>query len=71
MTINKKLGRPKLPRGEARTEILQIRMTKDELKVIEDRAKKADLVPSEWARSTILNQSACEPRKKTINSTLK
>jgi hypothetical protein len=55
MTTKKKLGRPKLPKGEAKTEILQIRLTKSEFSAIDNRAKKNGAMLSEWVRTMILN----------------
>jgi hypothetical protein len=56
MTTKKKLGRPKLPKGEARTEILQIRLTKSELTDVENKAKSKGVVLSEWARTAIVGK---------------
>jgi hypothetical protein len=55
MTTKKKLGRPKLPKGEARNEILQIRITKVERALINKRAGEAELAPADWIRKVLLS----------------
>ena len=45
-----KMGRPKLPKGEAKTETLRVRLTAAEKAVIEAQSKN----PSEWARQRLL-----------------
>jgi hypothetical protein len=54
MTTKKKLGRPPLPKGEARTELLQVRLTKGEHKSITEQAKTKGVELSEWVRTAIL-----------------
>ena len=49
----KKAGRPPLPKGEAKVGTLRIRVTPDELRAIEARAKSAKQTVSEWIRSTL------------------
>lgn len=48
-----KIGRPKLPRGEAKGKIVPVRFAMDDLKAITAKAKAADQNVSEWIRSTI------------------
>lgn len=48
-----KIGRPKLPKGEAKSVILKTRVTPAEQKVIEQAAK--DVGVSEWARKVLLS----------------
>ncbi len=48
-----KIGRPKLPKGEAKGRIVPVRFTTDDLKAIAVRAKTANQNVSEWIRSTI------------------
>ena len=50
---SRKLGRPKLPRGEAKGRIVPVRFTGDDLKAMEQAAKTAKVSLSEWIRSTI------------------
>ena len=55
----KRVGRPKLPKGEAKGKIVPIRFRQEDLKAIEAAAKASDQSVSEWVRSTIhaaLNQ---------------
>jgi predicted HicB family RNase H-like nuclease len=49
----KKAGRPRLPRGEAKAGTLRVRVTPDELRTIEGKAKATKQTVSEWIRSTL------------------
>lgn len=49
----KKVGRPALPKGEAKGETLRIRVTPSELRAFEGLAKASKLTVSEWIRSTL------------------
>lgn len=51
--MSKKMGRPKLPKDQSKTELLQIRITKKERGAIEQIAKKAGMTLSEWTRATL------------------
>ena len=48
-----KVGRPKLPKGEAKGSTVQVRFTADDTKAIEAAAKAKNQTVSEWVRSTI------------------
>jgi predicted HicB family RNase H-like nuclease len=48
-----KVGRPKLPKGEAKGRIVPVRFTGDDLKAMEQAAKAQKVSLSEWIRSTI------------------
>lgn len=48
-----KIGRPPKPKGEAKSEVLTLRLTATERKAAEAAAKKASLAVSEWARRVI------------------
>ena len=48
-----KVGRPKLPKGEAKGRIVPVRFTADALRAMEKAAGKAKLSLSEWIRSTL------------------
>jgi uncharacterized protein (DUF1778 family) len=50
----KKVGRPKLPKGNAKAEMLRIRATTDELRAFDKAAKASKQKRSEWVRSTLL-----------------
>ena len=56
MTKTKKIGRPKLPRGEAK-DLFSLRLSKDERHRIEHAAKKAGVKVTTWARETLLAAS--------------
>jgi hypothetical protein len=49
----KNIGRPKLPKGEAKTEMVRARVTASEMKAIAKAAGSAGV--SEWARSVMLS----------------
>jgi predicted HicB family RNase H-like nuclease len=49
----KKVGRPKLPKGEAKGKIVPVRFTGEYLKAMEQAAKAGKVSLSEWIRSTI------------------
>ena len=50
----KKAGRPPLPKGSAKGEMLRIRVTSDELRTIEAGAKASGQTRSEFIRSKLL-----------------
>jgi len=54
MTKTKKIGRPKLPKGEAK-ELFSLRLSKEDRKTIERAAKKAGSKVTKWARETLLS----------------
>ncbi len=49
----RKAGRPPLPKGSAKAGTLRVRVTPDELKAIESKAKASKQTVSEWIRSTL------------------
>jgi predicted DNA binding CopG/RHH family protein len=49
----KKIGRPKLPRGDSKRRIVQVRFNSDDLKRIMATAKARGMTVSEWIRSTL------------------
>jgi predicted HicB family RNase H-like nuclease len=49
----KKVGRPKLPKGEAKGKIVPVRFTNEALKVMAAQAKASKQTVSEWIRSTL------------------
>ena len=58
----RKVGRPKMPKGEAKGKIVPIRFNPDDLKRITGAAKAKKQTVSEWIRST-LNASISNPRE--------
>jgi len=50
---NRKVGRPKLPKGEAKGRIVPVRFAGDDLKAIAAAAKAKNQTVSEWIRSTL------------------
>jgi hypothetical protein len=49
----KKIGRPKLPKGDAKARIVPVRFDPDTLKRITASAKASNQTVSEWIRSTL------------------
>src|SRR5439155_21397754 len=49
----RKVGRPKLPKGEAKGRIVPVRFTPDETRVIEAAARASKQTVSEWIRSML------------------
>jgi hypothetical protein len=49
----KKIGRPKLPKGEAKGRIVPIRFNPSDLKRIESMARASQKTVSEWIRGVI------------------
>jgi len=52
-TKPRKVGRPKLPKGEAKGRIVPIRFNALDLKRIESAAKASDKTVSEWIRGAV------------------
>ena len=50
----KKVGRPKLPKGEAKGKLVAMRFNADDLKRVEAAARANNKTVSEWMRSTLL-----------------
>ena len=50
---DRKVGRPKLPKGEAKGRIVPVRFNGEALKRIEAAARASRQTVSEWIRSTI------------------
>lgn len=53
MTKKKKMGRPKLPKGEDK-KVFSLRLSKHERDKIKDAAEKAGEPLTKWARKTLL-----------------
>jgi len=53
MKRKRKAGRPPLPKGHAKAGMLRVRVTGEELRAIEARAKDNKQTVSEWIRSTL------------------
>jgi predicted HicB family RNase H-like nuclease len=49
----KKAGRPRFPKGQAKASTLRVRVTPEELKAIETKAKAVNQSVSEWIRSKL------------------
>ena len=53
MAQRKKVGRPKLPKGEAKGKIVPVRFNADDIKAVTAKAKAKNQSVSEWIRSTL------------------
>lgn len=53
MKAKRRAGRPPLPKGHSRAGMLRVRVTPDELRAIETKARRAKQTVSEWIRSTL------------------
>lgn len=51
--MKRKAGRPPLPKGHAKAGMLRVRVTSEELRAIEAKAKVKKQTVSGWIRSTI------------------
>jgi predicted HicB family RNase H-like nuclease len=49
----KKVGRPVLPKGDAKDVMLRVRVTPEDLKAMKATAKANDASVSEWIRRTL------------------
>lgn len=49
----KKVGRPKLPKGEAKGRIVPVRFSAPDLKLVTAAAKANNQTVSDWIRSTV------------------
>jgi hypothetical protein len=49
----KRVGRPTLPKGNAKAVMLRVRVTADDLKAMKATAKASEQNVSEWIRSTL------------------
>ena len=52
----KRIGRPKLPKGEAKSEMVRVRVTPVELRALEAAAKSSGKDLTEWARAIMLGR---------------
>ncbi|MBI2516927.1 MAG: hypothetical protein HYV95_08425 [Opitutae bacterium] len=53
MSKKSKMGRPKLPKGEAKG-VFSLRLSSEEREAIDAAAKRAEKKPTEWARNAII-----------------
>jgi len=54
----KKVGRPKLPKGEAMGKLVALRFNADDLKRVTAAAKASNQTVSEWIRATLFREVA-------------
>jgi hypothetical protein len=56
-----KPGRPKLPKGEAKSLMVRARITPDEFKTLSNAAKQTGQGLSEWARKVLISEAIKQP----------
>ena len=49
-----KRGRPPLPKGDAKAIMLRVRITPDELRAVEVKARENNQTVSEWVRTRLI-----------------
>lgn len=57
----KKIGRPRLPKGAGKDDVIHVRVGPEETKAIEAAAKAANQSVSKWIRSTLNAAIATKP----------
>jgi hypothetical protein len=55
--MSKKMGRPRLAKGEAKGVLIGARFSPEEAKKVNDTASKYERGKSEWIRKTLLSAS--------------
>jgi hypothetical protein len=58
--IKTRVGRPKLPKGEAKDMLLRARVSKGEFATVEGAAQRAGKELSDWIRETLIGAAAIE-----------
>lgn len=53
--MTKKMGRPKLPKGEAKGVLIGARFSPEESKQVHDAVREAGQNKSDWVRNTLLS----------------
>jgi len=53
--MSTKIGRPKIPKSEAKGVLIGARFAPDEARRVEQAVKRAKAVKSEWIRTTLLS----------------
>jgi hypothetical protein len=56
--MKKKMGRPKLPKGEAKAFQIGVRFNQQEAEKIKQAIAKTQLTNSDWARNTLLSAAS-------------
>lgn len=56
--MKSKMGRPKMPKGEARYELISTRVNQDESKVIHAAIKRSGESKPDWVRNSLLKSAA-------------
>jgi hypothetical protein len=59
------MGRPPLPKGEAKGSLLSVRFSEDERQALDHAAKRIGERLSEWARRVLLSAAMVEEKKPT------
>jgi hypothetical protein len=67
----KKLGRPKLPKGEAKGKIVPVRFVPDDLKLVTAAAKIANKSLSEWIRGSLRTAAEVYMFNRTLHEAIR
>ncbi len=57
-----RIGRPPLPKGEAKGALLSVRFSTDERRTLEGAAERNGASLSEWARRTLLDAASTDKK---------
>lgn len=66
----KKVGRPKLPKGEAKGKIVPVRLDADDLKLITAGAKGSKQPLSEWIRDSLRTAAEMQMFQRTLHEAM-
>jgi hypothetical protein len=67
----KKVGRPKLPKGEAKGRIVPVRLDADDLKLVTAAARANRQVVSEWIRNALRTAAEVSMFKHTLHDAMR
>jgi hypothetical protein len=66
----RKVGRPKLPKGEAKGKIVPVRLDADDLRLVTAAARASNEALSEWIRSTLRSAAEVQMFQHTLHQAM-
>jgi uncharacterized protein (DUF1778 family) len=66
-----KVGRPKLPKGEAKGRIVPVRLDVEDVKLITVAAKREGILLSEWIRNALRTRAEASMSKHTLHDAMR
>jgi uncharacterized protein (DUF1778 family) len=66
----RKVGRPKLPKGEAKGKIVPVRLDPDDLRLVTAAAKANDEALSEWIRNALRSAAEVQMFQRTLHEAM-